>query len=485
MNNEVTVGHESLADSDDVNAVVARLRSTFATGRTRSYAWRKSQLIALDRLMTENWPAIAKAIEQDVRRHPMETSIADYYTVIGDIAHARRHLRSWMSRKRVGGLPLEHRPASAWTEPEPYGTVLIIGPWNFPIALTLDPLVAALAAGNTVILKPSELAPSSSALMAELVPKYLDSDSIAVIEGDGAITQELISCGLDKLFFTGGTEVGRKILAGAAPHLTPAALELGGKSPVYVSSDANLETAAKRIAYTKRYNAGQICIAPDYILAEQSIRDELVRLIGEAWRLFDPVKRSLLPIVNQRQFDRLSNILSSTKAEVVFGGQVDRNTLSIEPTIVLDPELDDPVMNQELFGPILPVLSVTGEQQAIEIINSQPKPLTCYIFTKSSARAKAFISAVPSGSAAVNQLLFQFTCPTLPFGGVGESGIGAYHGKAGFEEFSHRKSVFQRRAWWDLAFIFPPYDSSKISLLRGIMDAKYRLIRFRLRLFRK
>src|SRR6476659_11134285 len=287
------------AGTTDIPATVRRLRETFKTGRTRSLQWRKQQLQALEKLMVENEPAVAAALEQDLGREPFEAWLADIASTAGEAKDAAKNLRRWM-RRRYRLLELSQLPGRGWVEYEPYGTVLIIGAWNFPFALTLGPAVGAIAAGNTVVLKPSEVCPASSALMAELVPKYLDNDAIAVIEGDGAVSQELIAQGFDHICFTGGTEIGRRVYEGAASHLTPVTLELGGKSPVIVAEDADVDVAAKRIAWIKLLNAGQTCVAPDYVLADAKIRDELVQKIEQAITTFrSQEKKSGLRIVNQ------------------------------------------------------------------------------------------------------------------------------------------------------------------------------------------
>src|SRR5271156_4885050 len=302
------------AASSDVAKTVARLRQTFATGRTRNLDWRKEQLRALKQLMVENETKIADALEKDLGRSPFEAWLADVASTSGECAYAAKNVGKW-AKRRHRLLEMSQLPGRGWVEYEPYGTVLIIGAWNFPFALTLGPAVGAIAAGNTLVLKPSEVAPASSALMAELVPRYLDNDAIAVIEGDGAVSQELIAQGFDHLLFTGGTEIGRKVYEGAASHLTPVTLELGGKSPVIVSKDADIKVAAKRIAWTKLINSGQICVAPDYVLADAKIRDELVQKIEQAITTFRSQEKSGLRIVNQRQFDRLTGYLARTKGK--------------------------------------------------------------------------------------------------------------------------------------------------------------------------
>ena len=452
----------------DIPAVVAGLRKVYASGRTRSIEWRRTQLKALEKLVTENEGRIADALAQDLDRSPFEAWLADVASTASEAHDAAKNIGKWTRRKHRL-LEFSQLPGRGWVEYEPYGTVLIIGAWNFPFALTLGPAVGALAAGNTVVLKPSEVAPASSALMAELVPQYLDREAVVVIEGDGAVSQELIAQGFDKLCFTGGTDIGRRVYEGAAPHLTPVTLELGGKSPVIVSRDADIDVAAKRIAWTKLINSGQICIAPDYVLADATIRDRLVSKIGEAVTEFEAGNAQGKRIVNQRHFDRLAASLAATKGTVAVGGATDPASLRIQPTVVIDPDLDEPLMRDEIFGPILPVVTVQSEDEAIAFVNARPKPLAVYLFTKSKAIRERVIKEVPAGGMLVNHLIFQFATAKLPFGGVGPSGIGAYHGRFGFEEFSHRKSVLTKPTRPDLsAVIYPPYTEKAWKLARKI-----------------
>ncbi|SON59501.1 Coniferyl aldehyde dehydrogenase [Mycobacterium simulans] len=461
------------SESTDVARTVARLRKTFATGRTRSIEWRKQQLVALQRMMEENEAAIGKALAEDLDRNAVEAFIADVATTVGEAKYAAKRLRRWTRRKYLL-LEMPQLPGRGWVEYEPYGTVLIIGAWNYPFYLTLGPAVGAIAAGNAVLLKPSEIAAASSHLMAELVPRYLDNDAIAVVEGDGAVSQELIAQGLDRVMFTGGTEIGRKVYEGAAPHLTPVTLELGGKSPVIVAADADVDVAAKRIAWIKLLNAGQTCVAPDYVLADATIRDELVSKIGAALTKFrreeDPTG---LRIVNQRQFDRLSGYLDAVKADgkgnVAVGGGCDASSLRIQPTVVVDPDPDGPLMTNEIFGPILPVITVKSLDEAIGFVNSRPKPLSAYLFTKARATRERVIKEVSAGGMLVNHLAFQVSTAKLPFGGVGASGMGAYHGKWGFDEFSHRKSVLTKPTRPDMSkMIYPPYTERAFKLARKL-----------------
>jgi aldehyde dehydrogenase (NAD+) len=457
------------ASGPDIAKTVARLRKTFASGRTRSVEWRKAQLRALERLMGENETAIADALDKDLGRSPFEAWMADIASTAGEARDAAKNVRKWMRRKyRL--LERSQLPGRGWIEYEPYGTVLIIGAWNFPFVLTLGPAVGAIAAGNAMVLKPSEVCPASSALMAELVPKYLDPDAIAVIEGDGAVSQELIAQGFDHLLFTGGTEIGRKVYEGAASHLTPVTLELGGKSPVIVSADADIQVAAKRIAWTKLINSGQICIAPDYVLAEAPIRDKLVDEIKKAVTGFEAENTGGKRIVNERHFNRLTTALAATKGKVEIGGGSDPSSLKIQPTVVVDPAVDEPLMTDEIFGPILPVMTVQSLDEAISFVNSRPKPLAAYLFTKTKSIRERVIKEVPAGGMVVNHLMFHFATNKLPFGGVGPSGMGAYHGKYGFEEFSHKKAVMTKPTRPDvISFMYPPYTEKAWKLARKLI----------------
>lgn len=461
LDSAVSVGHTAA----DIPAVVAGLRKTFATGRTRDLQWRQRQLLALAQAMEENETAIAKALEADLGRKPFEAWLADSVGTIAEAKDAAKNLHKW-AKRRYRLLERSQLPGRGWVEYEPYGTVLIIGAWNFPFYLTLGQLVGAIAAGNTVVLKPSEFAPASSRLMVELVEKYLDTSAFAVVEGDGMVSQELIAQGLDRIMFTGGTEIGKKIMAAAAEHLTPVTLELGGKSPVIVAADADIDVAAKRIAFAKVVNSGQICVAPDYVVAEKPIRDELVAKIRDAVVAFTADDADGLPIVSERQFNRLSSYLG-TGGDVVTGGGTNPARLTMQPTVVVDPPLDAPVMTEEIFGPILPVITVDSLDDAIAFVNARPKPLAAYLFTKAKAVRERFIREVPAGGMLINHLIFQVSTARLPFGGVGPSGMGAYHGRYGFLEFSHAKSVMTKPTRPDLGkLIYPPYTDKAWKIAR-------------------
>ena len=402
-------------------------------------------------------------------RQTFETWLAEIVSTVNEANHAARNVGRW-ARRRHRLLEWSQLPGRAWIEYEPYGTVLIVGPWNVPFQLTLIPAVGALAAGNTVLIKPSELAPASSRLMAELIPRYLDPTAVAVVEGDGELTQELLAQGLDRVLFTGGTATGRKIMAAAAEHLTPVTLELGGKSPVIIAEDGDVATAARRIAWIKLMNSGQICIAPDYVLVHARLRDRFLEQIRVTIDEFRSGATGGLPIVNERQYLRLVEALAATAGDIVVGGGTDAELLEIEPTVVVDPDPDEPLMTAEIFGPILPVLSVESVEHAIDFVRARPKPLAAYLFTDSKATRERVIQRIPAGGVVVNQLLLQVATAKMPFGGVGPSGMGAYHGRFGFEEFSHRKSVLTKPTRPDLTRMFyPPYTDKRLRLLRRLV----------------
>ena len=454
-------------DTTGSAGVLTDLRRVFAAGRTRALEWRLEQLRAIERLLDEREPEIAAALAEDLGRSPAEAWLGDVASTKAEATYARKHVRRWMRRRRES-LPLAQLPGRAWVQYDPLGVVLVIGPWNYPLYLSLAPLVAAVAAGNCAVIKPSELAPATSALLARLLPQYVDAEAVRVIEGDAATTQELLAAGFDHVLFTGGTEVGKKIMAAAAPTLTPVTLELGGKSPVIVTADADIDVAARRIAWVKLLNSGQTCIAPDYVLADHSIVADLVDKIVANVRDFraDEVDPGLR-IVNQRQFDRLVSLISTTDGKVVTGGRSDGATLRIEPTLIVDPSPTDPVMADEIFGPLLPVLTVESLDQAVQFVNSRPKPLALYVFSSGQV-GRDLIDRIPSGGAVINHVAMHCLVPSLPFGGVGASGMGAYHGRWGFETLSHRRAVLARPARPDPRLVYPPYSQRALSIMRRL-----------------
>ena len=458
-----------LTANPDYTSMFADLRATFESEKTIDLAWREQQLQALERMMTEREQEILDALQEDLAKHPLEAWMTEVSYVASSAAYSRKNLRKWTRRRRVS-TPITGLPGKSWLQPEPLGVVLIIGAWNYPLQLTLSGMAAAIAAGNCVVLKPSELAPATSALTARLVADYLDDDCIKVVEGAVPETTALLELPWDHILYTGGGNVGRIVMAAAAKHLTPVTLELGGKSPCVVLPDADLKTTANRIAWGKFTNAGQTCIAPDYILTDAETEKKLVPLLQEALtNMFGEnpeTSESYGRIVNDRHFERLASLLASGK--VAIGGQTNAQTRYIAPTVLTGVTADSPVMQEEVFGPILPVLRADDLAAAIRFIRKGDKPLAAYIFTKDAAAEKRFLEKVSSGNACVNDTMMFMAVHELPFGGVGPSGMGNYSGEYGFRTFSHMKAVMKRGWWPDPDLRYAPFNDRKFRLLRKL-----------------
>ncbi|MGV3758245.1 MAG: aldehyde dehydrogenase family protein [Actinomycetota bacterium] len=456
----------------DAAAVAAGLRSTFASGRTRPLAWRQAQLAGLRRLLDEHDAELTQALRDDLGRPGMEAYAADLGHAKGELRHLAKHVAGWMKPRKVR-VPATVAPAKAWVQPEPLGVALVIAPWNYPIQLLLEPMAAALAAGNCVLAKPSELAPACSAAMARLIPKYVDPEAVVVVEGGVPETTALLEQRWDHIFFTGSTAVGRIVAEAAAKHLTPTVLELGGKSPAYVHASADLEVAARRIAWGKLLNAGQTCIAPDYVLVDRAVRDQLVdRLVEQIGEFYgaDPQRSdSFGRIVNARHLERLQRLLAAGAGTIATGGTSDAADRYLAPTVTVDPDPDAPIMQEEIFGPILPVLAVDGPEAARDFVLSRPKPLALYAFGGDDGPIATVVDGTSSGGVCINQTLMHLLPPDLPFGGVGDSGMGAYHGKAGFDVFSHHKSVLRKPTRPDLKLLYPPYKPLVEKLVRKLV----------------
>ncbi len=446
---------------------LATAREAFASGRTRDASWREKQLDGLVRLLEENDEALIAALHADLGKPRAEGWTTDLGTTATEISYIRKNIRKWMKSRKVR-VPMVAQPGSGFIKPEPLGVILVITPWNYPISLLLNPLAAVFAAGNTAVCKPSELAPACSKLMAELIPQYVDSEAAVVVEGDVEIATELLEQKWDHIFFTGSTNVGRIVMQAAANHLTPVTLELGGKSPTIVDETADLVAAANRITWGKFLNAGQTCIAPDYVFAHENIREELVDKIKEATNEFygsDPkTSPDYARIVSERHLNRLTGLLDD--GTVVLGGNHDAADRYLEPTILLDPSADSAIMSDEIFGPILPILSFTDLQEVIGFVNARPKPLALYIFANSDNVVDEVISQTSSGGVCVNHSLLHYGVSDLGFGGVGDSGIGRYHGKSGFDQFSNMKSVLKKRFKPELSLLYPPYTEKKEKIYR-------------------
>ena len=456
----------------DAAVVVKALRATYESGRTRPLAWRRAQLAGLRRMMQEGEEELLEALRLDLGRPRVEAYAADIGHTKTELRHMERHVASWMQPRKVR-VPATVAPAKAWVQPEPLGVALVIAPWNYPIQLLVEPLAIAVAAGNCVVAKPSELAPACSAALARLLPRYVDPDAVAVVEGGVEETTALLAQRWDHIFFTGSTAVGRIVAEAAAKHLTPTVLELGGKSPTYVHASADLDVAARRIVWGKFFNAGQTCIAPDYVLADRVVRDRLVDRMAAEVRAFygdDPQRSaSLGRIVNERHLTRLQRLLDAGAGTVVTGGTVDPADRYLAPTITVDPSPESPVMQEEIFGPILPVLAVDGPDEATAFVTARAKPLAFYVFAGDDAVVDSVLADVSSGGVCVNQTLMHLIPADLPFGGVGDSGMGSYHGKAGFDALSHHKSILRKPTRPDLRMLYPPYRGLTEKLVRRLI----------------
>lgn len=455
-----------------LNLDLEGLRSVVTRGESAALSWRLHQLDRLDGFLAAESEAVLAALAADLQKPAVEATF-ELHAVRQELRHCRRHLRRWMTPQAVG-LPLSLRPGRAAVHRQPLGCVLIIGAWNYPFQLCLRPLVSALAAGNTAVLKPSELAPHTAALLAEALPRYLSGEVVQVVQGDGAVAAALVNQRFDHIFFTGSSRVGRLVMAAAAKHLTPLTLELGGKSPAIVLEDADLRVTARRLAWGKGLNAGQTCVAPDHLLVQASVRDALVAALSDAFRTFygpEPLRSpDLSAIVNQAQFERLAALLAGAqqRGQVLAGGGCDADSRRIEPTLVAIQSPEDPLMQEELFGPILPVLSVADLNEALQLVRHDSSPLALYLFSRSRTALERTLRQSRSGGVAWNEVVLQAAVPELPFGGVGASGLGAYHGEAGFLTFSHQRGVLQRPFWLDLALRYPPYRG-KLPLIQRLL----------------
>ncbi|MFI1105506.1 aldehyde dehydrogenase family protein [Streptomyces melanogenes] len=421
---------------------VARLRATFRTGRTKPVEWRTTQLRRLRAMLTERGADLVESLRADLGKSPAEVQRTEIGFTVREIDHTLEHLAQWL-RPEPAPVPEHLGGATAWTQYDPLGVVLVIAPWNYPAQLLLTPMIGALAAGNTVVVKPSELAPATSAVLARLLPEYLDPDAVAVVEGGIPETTALLAERFDHIFYTGNGTVGRIVMAAAVQHLTPVTLELGGKSPVFVDRDADLDTVAARLAAGKFLNAGQTCVAPDYVLTDpetaRALEPALARAVEALYGADPQASAEYGRIVNERHFDRLSALLDSGR--VVTGGQGDRATKYLAPTVLADVDPKSPVMREEIFGPILPIVTVADLDEAIGFINDRDKPLALYAFTESTTTRERLAAETSSGGLGLGLPLAHLTVSDLPFGGVGESGMGNYHGRYSIETFSHRKAV--------------------------------------------
>ncbi|WP_217135171.1 aldehyde dehydrogenase family protein [Leucobacter chinensis] len=459
-------------DQRPIQVHVNALRNTFRDGVTRPLSWREGQLRALDRMLVECEAEIEQALFADLGKSPVESQVAEIGFLRTEIAYALKHLRSWAASSRVS-VPAVVMPATAWITPEPLGTVLVIAPWNYPLMLALSPVIGAIAAGNCVVVKPSELAPNTSSVIAERLVTYLDVRAVRVIEGGVEETTELLEHRFNHIFYTGNGRVGRIIARAAAEHLTPTTLELGGKSPLYIDESVPLAAAAKRIVWAKFMNAGQTCVAPDYVLGSRETLAALEPHLARAVELMYGTAIHDNPdfgrIVSERHCERLIDFLGDGR--VVTGGSYRLSDRFIAPTVLADVPRDAPVMREEIFGPILPLIEVSDLSDAIDLVNEGDSPLSAYVFSTDPETRKRWETETSSGALTFGAPVLHLTVPELPFGGVGESGMGAYHGKRSFDLMSHAKPVLSKPLKPDTLgpTIMPPFTEAKERIVRDVL----------------
>ncbi|MEI7851363.1 MAG: aldehyde dehydrogenase family protein [Kiritimatiellales bacterium] len=438
------------------------MRHFFETGSTRSIAFRAQQLSRLACVLEKHETQLHNALHSDLRKSPLDAYTSETGYVQSEIRHALKNLRRWNRAKRVPA-PAGIQPARAQVVPEPKGVVLIIGPWNYPVQLVVSPLVAAIAAGNCAVIKPSELTPHTAAALREMIEEAFDPCFVRLIEGGRETAERLLEQPFDHIFFTGGTEIGRRVAVAAARQLIPTTLELGGKNPVIVCDDADLDVAARRVVRGRFMNAGQLCVAPDHVWIPRkqlnAFSQTLEKTIADFYGDNPQQSPDYGRIVNRHHFDRLVALSPGCKC--------DPNDLYIAPTLIIDPPRDSAVMQEEIFGPLLPVLPYDSEQEVIEFCHARPSPLALYLFGSDRAQQQRFMDAIPSGGVCINDTVSQLIPKELPFGGRGASGWGATHGKAGFDEFSHFRSVLTRSLRFDFKAIYPPAKVSLKSIKRA------------------
>lgn len=450
----------------DIHNMLEDQKSYFISGKTKSVSFRKERLRELTNLIKKSDKKIIDALYEDMKKPATEAYASEIAVIRNEIRHVLRHIDSWSKNKRVR-TPKHLFPSKSFIMPEPYGVSLIISPWNYPFNLALIPLVSSIAAGNCSIIKPSEYSPHTSMLMDELISRAFDPSFIKVVTGGADEARALLEERFDYIFFTGSVATGRRVMEAAARHLTPLTLELGGKSPCIIDREVNIEFAARRIAWAKYFNSGQTCIAPDYLFVNSTIKDEFMNCLKKHVHEFYGQDPSLSPdyarIINNVHFKRLKNLLND--GDIILGGRTDETDLYIEPTIIDNVRPEYKIMQEEIFGPILPVMDYDNLDEAISFVNSRPKPLSLYIFSSNQTVQARVINETSSGGVCINDAMVHFASDVLPFGGVGESGIGAYHGKAGFYTFTHYKCVVKNNLTFDLPFRYAPYKY-KLPLVR-------------------
>ena len=455
----------------EIKTILNRQREYFTTGATLSERFRREQLGKLKTFLQRHEADLDLALQQDLGKSRMESYMCEIGLTLSELTWIQKHLIGLMKEKRVP-TPLSQFAARSFRSPSPYGTVLIMSPWNYPVLLTLDPLIDAIAAGNTAVVKPSAYAPATAAVLQKIIEECFPAEYVAVVTGGRAENQALLQQKFDMIFFTGGKTVGREVLRHAAEYLTPVTLELGGKSPCIVDATANIPLAARRIVFGKYLNCGQTCVAPDYILCDSRIHNQLVDAIrSEINRQFgeNPLQNpDYGKIINEKHFHRLLGLIDPDKT--VCGGQYDEQTLRIAPAVMTNVTWEDAVMGEEIFGPILPVLTYDGRQDfiswAIRCVEEHPHPLALYLFSEDKKSKRRILDQCHFGGGCINDTIIHLATSAMPFGGVGESGMGGYHGKTGFETFSHYRSIVDKKTWMDLPIRYQKYNERKEKLLR-------------------
>ena len=448
-----------------------KMRHYFNSGITRPYSFRKGQLKKLRSSILNHEQDLYDSLYADLKKSPEETWVTETGLVISELNAAIKSLRAWMQPEIVE-TNLLNFPSSSKILKEPLGVVLIIGPWNYPFQLLINPLLGAIAAGNCAVLKPSEFASATEAVMKKIIEDVFPPEYILYAQGYGAtvVPEMMNNFAFDHVFYTGSTGVGKIIYKMAADKLVPVTLELGGKSPCIIESDANIKVAARRIAVAKFSNAGQMCVTPDYLLVHESVKEDLIRELKEAVQKFfsDKPEQSYNygKIINEKQFDRIANYLSNGK--IIFGGRMNREQMFIEPTLIDNVSMNDAVMKDEIFGPVLPVISFKSRDEALKIIEQHPDPLAFYVFTASKEKENNWLTSVAFGGGCINNASWHLTNHNLPFGGRGFSGTGNYHGKYSFDTFSHKKAVMKTPTWFDPAIKYPPFKG-KLKLFKWII----------------
>ena len=450
-----------------ISSIVQQSRQAFDSGITRPLAWRKAQLETMITMLEKHQDELSAALKVDLGRGVEEAWLYDIGFTITEVKLMLKNLKKWTAPRKVP-TPMVTKPASSMRVPQPLGVVCVIAPWNYPVQLLLIPAAGAIAAGNAVVMKPSEVSYETSRVLAKIVPQYFTDKAVAIVEGGVQETTELLKQKFDHIFYTGNGAVGRVVMRAAAENLTPVTLELGGKSPTIVDASANIAVAARRIAWAKYVNAGQTCVAPDYVLAHKSIANELVDAIRTSITEFygeDPhASKDYSRVISPKHFSRLTSLISSGK--VAIGGQSEQAERYIAPTVLVDVDQNSAVMQEEIFGPILPVLEVGSIDEAIGFVNSRPHPLALYVFAQDNSVNEKVVAETTSGGVTVNGTIMHMTGPYLPFGGIGESGMGAYHGQSGVDVFQHLKPVLKRSTMLDAPLAYPPYTKRKFSILK-------------------